>query len=324
MRRYRAIILLALLGILPLAVAVFVVLFSPPENEPKQPAQHDTEPVLEEVSAPAMPSVTYKVLVAARRLPDGTVLREGDLTELEVEAKADQPESVVTDSEAVADRFHGYVVRDALAAGAPLKWANVVGPGERGFLASVLKPGTRAITIPLDTSTQHAGLIDPGDRVDVILVASLRSDGAAQDMLLPKAIVVEDVQVLAVDRQVWKADESPGGGDQVERTEIETATLEVFPVQAELLVFGEQEGELRLMVRSLVDAGQRIQSETMDLQELLPAEDQWDEDQWEEDCGADKTVRIIRGSVVTYETFFENCFSSKEYQTQPQGIESEF
>ena len=322
MRRYRAIILVVLVGVLPLIVAIFVVRFSPSGNESEQ-AQHDIQPVLEEVPAPTK-SVTYKVLVAAQHLPIGTLLSENDLTEVEVGAGAVQPGSVVPDSEMATSSLHGYVVRHALAAGSPVTWANVVGPGQRGFLAAVLKPGTRAVTIRLDPATQHAALIDPGDRVDVILATNSRSDGTEAGVF-PRDTIVENVQVVAVDNQIMRADKSSEDGEQIERDEIETATLEVSPAQAELLVFGEQQGEFRLTVRSIAAAGSSIQNEAVGLQEYLPEAEEWEdewEDEWEEEC-VPKTVRIIRGSAATEETFVEHCVSSKEHQTQAQGVESE-
>ncbi len=58
-----------------------------------------------------------------------------------------------------------------------LSAGSVVKPGERGFLAAVLEPGMRAISVPVDEAAGNAGLIFPGDRVDLILTQTLSAEG---------------------------------------------------------------------------------------------------------------------------------------------------
>jgi len=57
----------------------------------------------------------------------------------------------------------GAVVRRPIAAGQPIGADSVVKPGDRGFLAAVLDPGMRAISVPIDEAAGNAGLIFPGD-----------------------------------------------------------------------------------------------------------------------------------------------------------------
>ena len=164
------------------------------------------------------------------------------------------------------------MVREALAEGAPLTRSAVVGPGQRGFLAAVLRPGARAVTIRVGPATSHAGLIDPGDRVDVILSAELAVDGGDRSVFA--RTIVEDVRVVAIDRQVGSGADSPGGGEdgEIVRTEIMTATLEASPAQGDRLVLGEHEGSLSLAVRSLAAvtvAQNASEAEAVDLREML-------------------------------------------------------
>ena len=42
-------------------------------------------------------------------------------------------------------------------------------PRDRGFLASVLAPGTRAVSIAVDAVSGVSGLVWPGDHVDIVL-----------------------------------------------------------------------------------------------------------------------------------------------------------
>ena len=78
----------------------------------------------------------------------------------------------VSDDEAA---LVGAVVRRPLGEGQPLTLASVVKPGERGFLAAVLEPGMRAISVPIDEASGNAGLIFPGDRVDLILTQTIEA-----------------------------------------------------------------------------------------------------------------------------------------------------
>ena len=286
MRRYRTVIVLLLLGVILLVAAVFAARFlliaDQPSPAPSAPADETEAPVAPD---PAM----RKVFAAARALPVGTLLGEEDLRELELEADAVRRGHIVAEGAVAADVVRGHAVREALVVGEPLTWSAVVGPRQRGFLSAVLKPGTRAVTIQLEPGARQAGLIDPGDRVDVILTAGLKSAEGVESVLT--RMILEDVRVVAVDRQVG------GGGDEpVERTEIATATLEVLPSQADRLALGKHEGRLSLAVRSLAaGAFARRAGAGVNLRNLLsppsaPAE-------------AHNTVRVIRGDTLTQESF---------------------
>lgn len=279
MQRYRVVIMLVLFGVLPVVAAFFVALqfLGDPEPEP-EPERVEAAPADE--GPPPEPPETRKVLAAARALPVRTLLGKDDLTGLEFDPAAVEEDYediyVVATGETTADelrkKLRGYAVRQAIAEGAPLTHSAVVGPRQKGFLTAVLRPGARAVTIRVGPATSHAGLIDPGDRVDVILSAELAVDGGERSV--QARTIVEDVRVVAIDdRPGSAADWVVGGVDEkVERTEIMTATLEASPVQADRLVLGGHEGSLSLAVRSLVDAqvsDKAPAGEAVDLREML-------------------------------------------------------
>ncbi len=264
MQRYRTVIILALLVVVPLAAVFVAAHFLLPGTIGKS-TQAEAKPA----TAPTVKKQkTKRIFAAARGLPVGTLLTEDDLTVLDLPAKEIGRGHFVMDGPEAIDALRGHAVRVALVAGTPLGRSAVVGPGQRGFLAAALRPGTRAVTIRLGAGTRHAGLIDPGDRVDVILTAELRlADGT--DSVLTRRIL-EDVRVVAVDRQIGREAGETQTGDPIERKKISTATLEVLPAQADRLALGEHQGMLSLAVRSLAptaDPGTR--NEAVDLQELL-------------------------------------------------------
>ena len=292
MRRYRTVIIIALLGIVPMIGAVFVMRFILPDAEPVQtqaavPAQQVAPaPVVEEKPDEVM------VLAAARALAVGTLLADEHLTEAGIEEDLIMRRHIETEDLDQDEMPHGYVVREAIAAGAPVTWTSLVGPRQRGFLAAVLRPGMRALTVKLGAGTRHSGLVDPGDRVDVVLTAHSR-ERSRQNVLA--RTILEDVRVVAVDRRIGSGAGSAEGGGEVERKEIVTATLEVLPSQTGLLALGELEGELSLAVRPLAASGAPAEAlDVVDMQSLLalPQENL-----------QQKTVRVVRGSEVSEVTF---------------------
>ena len=263
--------MLVLFGVLPVVVAFF---FALEYLEEPPPAQVEVGPVVEEPPEPAPPPMR-EVLAAARALPVGTLIGNDDLTTLALAPDAVR-EDHFTAEDVSADTLRGHAVREAIAEGAPLVRSAVVGPRQRGFLATVLKPGSRAVTIRVGQATSHAGLIDHGARVDVILSAELAADGGGRSVVA--RTIVEDVRVVAIDRRPGAGPEPAAAaeGKEGERTEIVTATLEASPAQADRLVLGEQEGRLALAVRSLAVAQNpdAAPAAAVDLREILltPAE----------------------------------------------------
>ena len=138
----------------------------------------------------------------------------------------------------------------------------------------------RAVTIEVGPATKHAGLVDPGDRVDVILTGTPTAaptgpgqeagEGSSLGDRLTRTFL-EDVRVIGVDRRTGGLAGPAGGGDgeQSQRTEIVTATLEVSPRQADQLVHGGREGTLSLAVRSLAAAVPPSASVAVHMDDLL-------------------------------------------------------
>ncbi len=305
MRRYRTVIILLLLFAVPLGGAVVAARYLLP-GAPAEPVQAKPAP-----APPPPKKEARKILAAARDLSVGTLLRDEDMTDVEIPKEEIRRAHLVVEGAKTIDSLRGHAVREPILAGGPLVRSALVAPGQRGFLAAVLAPGTRAATIRLGAGTSHAGLIDPGDRVDVILTARMRLGGDTESVFT--RTILEDVRVVAVDRQV---DVGAGAeGEEVTRAKIVTATLEVSPAQAGLLALGEHEGTLALVVRSIAAAAvRRTSADTVELRALLDLPEPEAPPEPEEDAGPPKTpeaemspppriVRIVRGGKVSEEVF---------------------
>ena len=275
MQRYRVVIMLVLFGVLPVVVAFFVALSFLEEQEVAPPPVA-VAPVVEEEPPPPPPPETRQVFAAARALPVGALLGKDDLVTIEIELTELEDDHIEPgdlgaklsgdpDGLSTPEDLRGYAVRTPIAARAPLTWSAVVGPGQKGFLAAVLRPGTRAVTIRVGTATSQAGLIDPGDQVDVILSAELSIDGG--ERIVFARTIAEDIRVVAINRQVENL-----GEEAFEPGDFATATLEATPAQADRLVLGEHEGRLSLAVRSLASvavARDPNRVEAVELREML-------------------------------------------------------
>lgn len=299
MQRYRAVILVVVFGVLPLVVMFFAAISYLRGQSEEQVA---LQPATAVVETPPEPE-PVRVLAAARDLPVGALVRDADLTELAVDAEAVNGAHLLIEEDAAATDLRGYAVRRPIASGAALTRSALIAPWEQGFLAAVLKPGTRAVTIRVDPATRHAGLIDPGDRVDVILTAEVSI--TERERAVFTRTIVEDIRVVAADRRFGEEARLPPGGDESAgnagaagaRNEMVTATLEVLPVQSDRLVIAEQEGRLSLALRALAATAEpRTSHSAVRLQELLLPRSQAPPAENEEPVApVVTTVRIYRG-----------------------------
>lgn len=202
------------------------------------------EPVVIQAEAPA-PKPERFVLAARRDLPAGTLIRDNHLEWLAwPETEGELARYIVRQDQTIED-FLGAVVRRGIGAGEPVTEDRLVKPGEQGFLAAVLDPERRAVSVSINPITGVAGFIFPGDRVDLILTHSLPDDSATSigDRRVSETVLT-DLRVLAVDQVTNDQQATPRVGEIV--------TLEVMPKQAELVILMSQMGQLSLSLRSLV------------------------------------------------------------------------
>lgn len=209
----------------------------------------------EQAPAAQAPSIeTVDVLVAKADMPTGSFIRADNL-----EWRAWPKDGVVEDylvrGEATEAELAGAVARSRLFAGEPITRTRVVHKGDQGFLAAVLDPSRRAVSIPIDAVTGIAGFIFPGDMVDVLLTFSRTVKDAGSDDGSTRYFsetLLGGVRVLAIDQSV---DSGEKGAAQV----ASTATLEVTPKQAEKIAIGMEIGSLSLSLHSLAVAEPEVE-----------------------------------------------------------------
>jgi pilus assembly protein CpaB len=197
------------------------------------------------VVAPAPTEEIHEVLVTDTDLPAGTFIKPQHLR-WQRWPTDDVPDSYVLNGVRSDEEMIGAVVRKRIATGEPITDGAVVKPGDRGFLAAVLEPGMRAVSVPLTPTSGNSGLIFPGDRVDLILTQSLVTNEAEGSIRRVSETVLNDIRIIAMGVDT---SDDPREGEANEKAK--TATLEVTPRQAEEVALLTELGKLSLSLRSL-------------------------------------------------------------------------
>jgi len=127
----------------------------------------------------------------------------------------------------------------AIGANEPVLATKITGPGQRATLSAVLGEGMKAVSIRVNDVLGVAGFVFPGDRVDVLLTRTVRSDGGADKSFVD--VLLQSMKVLAVDQVADESNESP--------TVVKSVTLEASTRDAQKLTLAAGAGQLSLALR---------------------------------------------------------------------------
>jgi pilus assembly protein CpaB len=133
--------------------------------------------------------------------------------------------------------------RSAIIEGEPILEAKLLDPGQVADPIRSIPKNMRLKTIAVDAEKSAAGLLGPGDRVDVQLF--VRKDARTGVDTTKSKVILQNIRVFAVDQTVQR---SPDGSE--ERTIAKTVSLMLLPEQASKLSLAEQIGELSLIPRN--------------------------------------------------------------------------
>ncbi|SOE94094.1 pilus assembly protein CpaB [Burkholderia sp. D7] len=199
-------------------------------------------------SAPTV--TTQKVRVSAADLPQGLLLRDDDLGWKNVPVAEVPPNAIVADAPNAVD-LKGALLRRPAASGTVLVADDVILPNAPGFLAATLKPEMRAVSVAVDDVSGNAGLIQPGDYVDLMLTQQMDRRTESPDLAVATETVVQHVRVLAVGSEISrpKTSDAPDANNRAR-----TVTLEVTPRMGEVVSVAARLGSLSLALRSFATA----------------------------------------------------------------------
>ncbi|MEX0715424.1 MAG: Flp pilus assembly protein CpaB [Planctomycetaceae bacterium] len=186
---------------------------------------------------------TESVLVAKLEIQAGVPLDETNVGFKDMPIDL-IPEGAVTSWEDITDR--------ALRQGAfPDDVITVAKLGEKGYgnASSKIPKGWRVVTVPVDLTKTHSGLILPGDRVDLQLTYKSNNLGSGGRMtpLTHTKTFLEFIEVFATDsvRSMEKTVDS--------EIKSKNISLLVTPEQANLVQLAQSEGQVNLILRNKDD-----------------------------------------------------------------------
>jgi pilus assembly protein CpaB len=141
------------------------------------------------------------------------------------------------------DDIEGRRCRAKIFEGEPILEPKLLAKGESGANATDLIPkGYRVVTVSVDPVKSASGLIQPGDRVDVLV--HIRENKAMRELA---RTFLQNVKVFSVDQNFQRT------GDDQASSAVKTIALLVTAEQAEMVFLATKLGEVQLVMRSVND-----------------------------------------------------------------------
>lgn len=198
----------------------------------------------------AVPSRT--VVVAARDLPAGAILRREDIEAVSWPGSV-VPEGFATQAGEVVGRGLITEVRK----NEPLLDSKLAHKEAGGGLSITIPAGMRAVSVEVDEVVGVAGFVLPGTRVDVLVTAMPGNDRRQTTT----RIILQNVRALAADQRYQQDIDG-------EPQYVTVVTLLVTPQQAEELTLAATEGRIQLALRNTLD-GEEVQTQGRRITSLL-------------------------------------------------------
>jgi pilus assembly protein CpaB len=181
---------------------------------------------------------TEQIAVAKVDLPWGTKLTAEALTPAKF-MKNTLPDGYFTDIAAL----NGRVLLSPIKKNEPILESRLAPISvTTGGVSAVIPPGKRAIAVKGDKVIGLSGLIQPGNRVDVLV--SIKNPETDTEVT---KIVLQDILVLAANTKIEK------GGKEGEAAPVDVYTLEVTPEEGESLALASNQGKLQFALRNPID-----------------------------------------------------------------------
>lgn len=161
------------------------------------------------------------------------------------------PQSQYFSGQATSDvSVLGKVSKTTMLPGEPILLEKLDVPQAFSGLSFSIPEGKRAVSIRVNELSDFAGLIQPGDRVDVVL--TYQTGGVKKSL-----VIVQNEEILAIDQNVKNASEildliKPKKSEMVKASS-HVVTFALPIEKAQRLILANQQGELTLVLRSFKD-----------------------------------------------------------------------
>ncbi len=188
------------------------------------------------LSSEAKPAAA-QVLVAARELGVGTLIRDVDLKQAPWAGAI--PKGAVLKKEDLVGR--GVVA--TIFPDEPVVESRLAPVGAGGGLAAIIPPGMRAVAIRVNEVIGVAGFVVPGQRVDVLISGQ---PPGSQGMGTVSRTLLQNIQVLSAGQNLQRDTEG-------KPVSVPVVNVLVTPEQAEVLSLASTETKIQLVLRNPLD-----------------------------------------------------------------------
>ncbi|MBL7081484.1 MAG: Flp pilus assembly protein CpaB [Candidatus Omnitrophica bacterium] len=195
------------------------------------------------------------VLVAKKDIARGAAIESDSFEVNVIPEEYIQPQAVTS-----YDRISGMVASVLIAKGEQITLSKLItkAQAQGDSLAMTTPIGKRAITIAVDNISSLAGMIKPGDYVDVIVAVPVpvQTPDGKQAVQVATIPLFQNILVLAVGQELRAVKRQAARYDAAkeEKTVASLITLAVLPQEANLVSFASEQGKIRLVLRSPADS----------------------------------------------------------------------
>ncbi len=183
------------------------------------------------------------------------------------------------------ENVEGRRPRANIFAGEPILDAKLLAQGEMVDPIGGITPGYRLSTIGVDAEKSAAGLLSPGDRVDIQLFVDANPRAGIEHAMAK--VILQNIRVFAIEQAVQR---SADGGEA--RTVPKTVSLLVTPEQASKIELAQKMGDVTLIPRSPNDEAP-IAATEMRFEDLMGTTDK--KNSREQEQKRDETIKQDKG-----------------------------
>jgi len=193
-----------------------------------------------------------QVVAASKTIPLASAITEHMVKTIRT-SKEMTPDGAFADVAVVIGR----VSRSEIPRGVPVLDSMLAPPGSSPGMPSRIPDGYRAVSVKVDEASQVAGFLNPGCRVDVAAVMTVRRNRQTETI---SKVILQNVEVGAVGQSLT--------GDETGANVSRSVTLFVRASDVAKLNLASLKGKIQLAMRNQRDGGSGILAETTEAQLL--------------------------------------------------------
>ncbi len=241
--------ILIISGIMGLGVVILIPIYLQQEVKRRVAALASVQPAVEE----------GYVLQAIRDIPRGQTVDKGALALRKIPVNFIQPGAVNSGEQVVGKMALVDILNGEQITASKLSTPESFKGLATTSLSMITPPGKRAVTIPMDPMMAAAGMVRPGDYVDILADFPLPQEmGGTQANQIVTVTLFQNILVLAVGNQLREAAlpsarQARGGEAPAPAQSAQTITFALAPQEAALMNYAYQQGKLKLILRPPLD-----------------------------------------------------------------------